>query len=66
MVNAIVAGAIIALLIAGFWWTRGAGGMPGGVEDPARQELQRFTELGDPMPQAGDDATGERSETDAR
>jgi hypothetical protein len=57
MVEAIIVGGIIVLLAAGFWWTRGAGGIPGGVDDPARQELQRFTELGDPMPPPGGEPT---------
>jgi len=39
--------------------------MPGRVEERAG-ELQRFTELGDPMPsQVGDDAIGESGGTDA-
>lgn len=50
MKDAVIATAIVALLIVGFWWTRGAGGIPGGTDDPAREELRRFTELGDPMP----------------
>ncbi len=35
--------------VVGFWWTRGAGGLPGGGDDPSREELRRFTELGDPV-----------------
>jgi hypothetical protein len=54
MVEAIVAIALVVLLIAGFWWTRGYGGVPGGVDDPARQELLRHTELGDIAPPPGD------------
>jgi hypothetical protein len=45
--------AVVLLLALGFWWTRGAGGIPGGTNNPAREELRRFTELGDPAPRAG-------------
>jgi hypothetical protein len=53
MKDTIIAIAVVVLLIVGFWWTRGAGGMPGGVNDPARQQLRGLDELGDPMPPAG-------------
>lgn len=56
MVEAIIIGAVVLLLIAGFWWTRGAPSyLPGGIDDPARQDLARFDELGDPLPPAGED-----------
>ncbi len=36
MLEAIIGlGVIGVLLLAGFWWTRGGGGMPGGLDDPA-------------------------------
>jgi len=53
--DAIIAGAVVVLLVAGFWWTRGYGGIPGGVDDPARQNLARYDEIGDPLPPAGED-----------
>jgi hypothetical protein len=49
MLDVVIPVAIVVLLGAGFWWTRGAGGVPGGTDDPAREEARRFTELGDPM-----------------
>jgi len=55
MVGAIIAGAVVVLLIVGFWWTRGAGGLPGGTDDPARQELRKNDELGDRLPEPGVD-----------
>jgi FtsZ-interacting cell division protein ZipA len=53
MLGAIIAIAVVVLLVVGFWWTRGAGGLPGGADDPARQELRRFDELGDPVQPPG-------------
>jgi hypothetical protein len=47
--DTIIALAIVALVVVGFWWTRGAGGLPGAGDDPAHEELRRFTELGDPV-----------------
>jgi hypothetical protein len=52
----IVVVAFVLILVAGLWWTRGYGGLSGGVDDPARQELSKYTELGDPMPEPGADA----------
>jgi hypothetical protein len=37
VLEAIIAGAVVLVLIAGFWWTRGYGGIPGGTDDPARE-----------------------------
>jgi hypothetical protein len=54
VLDVIIAGGVAVLLVAGFWWTRGAGGVPGGIGDPAREELRHFTELGDPMPPPGE------------
>ncbi len=54
MKDTILGLALLALVIVGFWWTRGAGGLPGGTDDPARREVrQRFNELGDVMPPDG-------------
>jgi hypothetical protein len=50
VLEAIIAGAVVLLIIVGFWWTRGAGGVPGGIDDPAREELRRYNELGDRVP----------------
>jgi hypothetical protein len=47
MKDTVIAIAIVVLVIVGFWWTRGAGGMPGGVEDPAREGLEGIDRLGD-------------------
>jgi hypothetical protein len=47
VLEAIIAGVIVVLLIVGFWWTRGAGGVPGGIDDPARDALRKYDELGD-------------------
>ncbi len=54
MVEAIIAGGIVVLLIVGFWWTRGAGGVPGGTDDPAREELRHYNELGDRVHDPGE------------
>lgn len=53
MLDVVVPVAIVVLIGVGFWWTRGAGGVPGGTDDPAREELRRFSELADPMPTPG-------------
>jgi FtsZ-interacting cell division protein ZipA len=55
MLDTIIAVAIVALLIVGFWWTRGAGGIPGATDDPARQALRRVNELGDPVHPPGEE-----------
>ena len=54
MLEAIILGGIVVVLVVGFYLTRGAGGMPGGVDDPARQQLLEYTPLGDHVPLAGD------------
>jgi hypothetical protein len=41
VVDAAIAVGVVVLLGAGFWWTRGVGGMPGGSNDPAEQALDR-------------------------
>jgi hypothetical protein len=53
--GAIIAIAVVVLLIIGFCWTRGArGGIPGGSDDPASQQLiGRFDSVGEPLPPAG-------------
>jgi hypothetical protein len=48
-------GALVLLLILGFWWTRGEGAIPGGSDDPARQALCKYEELGDRLPDPGED-----------
>jgi hypothetical protein len=56
MLDIIIPIVIVSLLIAGFWWTRGAGGLPGGADDPALEQVRgRFDELGDPMPPVGEE-----------
>jgi hypothetical protein len=56
MIEAIIVAAVIPVLIAGFWWTLGAPSyLPGGIDDPARQDLARFDELGNALPPAGED-----------
>lgn len=66
MVDALIAGAVVLLLIAGFWWTRGAGGLPGGVDDPARQKVvERFDQTGGAMSGLMDDGdSGDGHEPD--
>jgi hypothetical protein len=51
-------GVVALLLILGFWWTRGGGGVPGGIDDPARKEIRKYDALGDrlPDPAAGPEA----------
>jgi len=54
MLEAIVGvGVVLLLLILGFWLTRGGGGVPGGIDDPARQELRKYGALGDRLPEPG-------------
>jgi hypothetical protein len=46
-------GLVLLLLILGFWLTRGGGAVPGGINDPARQELRKYDALGDRLPEPG-------------
>jgi hypothetical protein len=65
MVEAIIGiGVVLPLLILGFWWTRGGGGLPGGIDDPARQELRKYDPLGNrlPDPAAGPEEREQRNE----
>jgi hypothetical protein len=39
VLDAAIAVGIVVLLGAGFWWTRGTGGMLGGMNDPAQEAL---------------------------
>jgi hypothetical protein len=54
VLEAVIGGAVVLLIIVGFWWTRGSGGLPGGTDDPAREELRKYNELGDRVPTAGE------------
>src|ERR1700728_3776255 len=47
MKDTVVAIAIVVVLVVGFWWPRGAGDMPGGVNDPAREQLEGVDWTGD-------------------
>jgi hypothetical protein len=54
MLEAVVGvGLVLLLLILGFWLTRGGGGVPGGIDDPARGELRKYDALGDRLPEPG-------------
>jgi hypothetical protein len=54
LLEAIIGLSVIALvLIAGFWWTRGRGGMPGAIDDPAQEELAKYSALGERLPEPG-------------
>ena len=66
MLDAVIAIAIVVLLIVGFWWTRGVGGggVPGGIDDPAYQEVRRLTQMGDPMPPPGVEAEDREHEVE--
>lgn len=55
MLDAVVPIAIIVLLILGFYLTRGGGGVSGGTDDPALEEVRRFSPRGDPMPPPGEE-----------
>jgi len=60
VLEVIIAVAVVLLLIAGFWWTRGGGGVPGGIDDPARQQLSKYTALGDRLPEPSADEPEDR------
>jgi hypothetical protein len=54
VLEAIIGLSVIAVvLIAGFWLTRGRGGVPGGIGDPAQEELAKYSALGERLPDAG-------------
>jgi hypothetical protein len=53
VLEGIIAGAVVLLLIAGFWFTRGRGGVPGGIGDPAREQLSKYSALGERLPEPG-------------
>ncbi len=57
MAEAIIGiGAVAVLLAVGFYLTRGGGGVPGGSDDPALDELRRRDEMGDRLPEPGADS----------
>lgn len=67
MVDGIIAAGVIILLAVGFYFTRGAGGIPGGLEDPAYNQLAKYTPLGDRAPQPEEDVDIDREhETELR
>ncbi len=55
MLDAIIAGAVVLVLIVGFWWTRGAGNLIHRIDEPARQEMRKFDEIGNRLPDPGDE-----------
>jgi hypothetical protein len=62
VLDAIIVGAVVISMVVGFWWTRGSGGIPGGLDDPARMELQQYTPLGDRIPDPGGEIAGHEHE----
>jgi hypothetical protein len=55
MVEIIIGATLVVALILGFWFTRGGGGVPGGIDDPAREELERHSALGYRLPDAAEE-----------
>lgn len=56
MLDTVVAIAIVVLLVVGFYLTRGGGGVPGGTDDPAFEEVRRrFSQFGEPAPRLGEE-----------
>lgn len=62
MLEVIIGVVVAVLLVAGFWLTRGAGGMPGGVGDPAQEQLARSSALGAPLPEPGEEEPQDRED----
>jgi hypothetical protein len=61
VLEAIIGLTVIALLLAaGFWFTRGRGGVPGGIGDPAHEELAKYSALGERLPEPGTDEPEDR------
>jgi hypothetical protein len=55
MVEYIIAVGIVVALAVGFYMTRGGGGIPGGFQDPALNQMAEYTPLGDHLPIANED-----------
>ena len=62
MLDGIIAGVFVLLLIVGFWFTRGRGGIPGGIGDPAREQLSKYAALGERLPEPGADEPLDREQ----
>ena len=60
MLEILVAVVIVLLFLAGFYFTRGSGGIPGGVNDPATRFRDQYTGLGDRLPEPGVDPEVDR------
>jgi hypothetical protein len=60
MLAIVIAAAVVLVLVAGFWWTRGAGPGAASIYSPGREELTKYTPLGGRMPEAGEDVDQER------
>jgi hypothetical protein len=51
-------GVIALLLVAGFWWTRGGRGVPGGLDDPAAESRSRIMPSGLLMGEQNEESDG--------
>ncbi len=49
VLDLVIAAVVIVLIGVGFWYTRGAGGVPGGIGDPSREQLTKYSETGRPV-----------------